>query len=995
MNSSSKHISIFFICLAFSISASESSNVTDSIHFLKYKGTIADETQWADSVLATMTVEQKIGQLMMTAVFGKEDAAQDIEVRNLVQNYHIGGLIFMKADPAVQVTLTNRYQNYARLPLMVAQDAEWGMNMRMPNVIRYPHNMTLGAIRNDSLLYKMGLMIGEQCKTVGVQINFAPVVDVNNNPANPVIGDRSFGENKFNVVRKAWMFSKGMMDKNILPCAKHFPGHGDTDTDSHKDLPVIPFTRQRLDTVELYTFQKMIEYGMPSMMVAHLSVPALDPTANRPSTLSPLIINDLLRKQMHYDGLVFTDALNMQGVAKYYAPGEVELLAFKAGNDVLLYSQDVPKAVSRIERALESKEISQEDLDAKVLKILKTKYRLGLNKRPSTPYGGTLEYLNSGQSQSLKKQLFEAAVTLVKNENKIVPLGALEGLNIAYVQIGGTKGNTFSRTLEKYASIKVFNLPKNPTGEQVSTTLKTLRGFTTVIVGVFDMEKKMATNFGIDPMTVNFSKQLAAIPNVNTILCTFGSPYGLRNFGTEKAIFCGYEEDIDAQQAVASAIFGGLIVDGQLPVTASPQFKEGMGETIPMITRFGFALPEELQMSSYVLNKIDSVAKACIQMRAVPGFAVAVMRRNKIVYEKGFGKTDYGTDADSIDPLYTMYDIASVTKVVATTTLAMHLAENGMLDLDKTIGYYLPEFKNSNKSYITVRELLQHTAGLKAWIPFYLDTYQEGSKTQLRKDLYKTEYSEEYSIEVAPRLYLNNLYKDSLWQKIIASDVGSRGKMVYSDLGVIITGKIIESIVGTSLDDYACTHFYQPMGMSNTMYNAGQKGCGRFCAPTEIDSAWRHNVLKGYVHDPACAMFGGVTGHAGLFSNVYDLCKWAYMIKNGGIYGSRLYLDESTIKTWTSKQVSYSRRGIGWDKPNSDPDRSGQVSGYASDEAYGHLGFTGTSVWIDPKYDLIFVFLSNRTYPSSRRTLFNKLHVRKEVMDLVYESMMKKGKLEL
>ncbi len=990
-----KYLSIFLLCVALSISASESSNITDSIHFLKYKNHAADETQWADSVLLTLSTKQKIGQLMMTAVFGREEGGQDIETRNLIENYHIGGLIFMKADPAIQVNLTNRYQNYARLPLMIAQDAEWGMNMRMPNVIRYPHNMTLGAIRNDSLLYKMGLMIGEQCKTVGVQINFAPVVDVNNNPANPVIGDRSYGENKFNVVRKAWMFSKGMMDKNILPCAKHFPGHGDTDTDSHKDLPTIPFTRERLDTVELYTFQKMVEYGMPSMMVAHLFIPALDPTPNRPSTLSPLIINDLLRKQMHYDGLVFTDALNMQGVAKYYAPGEVELLAFKAGNDVLLYSQDIPKAVSRIELALQSKEITQEDLDAKVLKILKTKYRLGLNKRPSTPYGGTLEYLNSGQSKSLKKELFEAAVTLVKNEGKLVPLNSLEGLNIAYVQIGGTKGNTFSRTLQKYASVKVFNLPKNPTGEQVSSTLKTLRSFTTVIVGVFDVEKKIATNFGIDGMTSNFSKQLAAIPTINTILCTFGSPYSLRSFGTEKAVFCGYEEDEDAQRAVGAAIFGGLIVDGQLPVTASAQFKEGMGEIIPVVTRFGFALPEELQMNSYVLNKIDSVANACFQRRAVPGFAVAVMRRNKIVYEKGFGKTDYSLAADSIDPLYAMYDIASVTKVVVTTTLAMHLVENGMLDLDKTISDYLPEFKNSNKSSLTVRELLQHTAGLKAWIPFYLDTYEAGSKTQLRRDLYKTEYSESYNIEVAPRFYLNHTYKDSIWQKIIHSEVGPRSHMVYSDLGVIITGKIIESIVGTSLDDYSCTNFYQPMGMSNTMFNAGQKGYARFCAPTEIDSAWRHNVLKGYVHDPACAMFGGVTGHAGLFSNVYDLCKWAFMIKNGGIYGSRVYLDEATIKNWTSKQVSYSRRGIGWDKPNSDPDRSGQVSGYASDEAYGHLGFTGTSVWIDPKYDLVFVFLSNRTYPSSRRTLFNKLHVRKEVMDLVYESMMKKGKMEL
>lgn len=966
-------------------------NLKDStvkVQHIKYIQTQdPDEGMWVDSVMKTMSIDQKLGQLMMVPVFGREDAAQDAQIQTLIRNYGIGGIIFMKGEASTQVYLANKYQGLSQIPLMMAQDAEWGVSMRLQNVVKFPRNMTLGAIRNDSMLYKLGVYMGNQCKQVGVQVNFAPVADVNNNPNNPVIGDRSFGENKFNVVRKCWMVSKGMMDSGVLPCAKHFPGHGDTDVDSHKDLPTIMHTRARLDTVELYTFQKLSDYGIPSVMVAHLNVPSLDNSPRLPSTLSPKIVTDLLRNEMHYNGLVFTDALNMQGVAKYYPVGEVEYLAFKAGNDVLLYTQDVPKAVARLKQGLQSGDIKESEVEEKVRRMLIAKFRFGLQKRPYTPTGTTMEMLNAPQAKALKRQLYEAAVTLVKNENNLVPLNNLESGPIAYIQIGGIKGGTFQRTLEKYAGIKTYNLPKYPTAEAIQNTLKLAKNSNTIIFGVMDMEKSAAANFGISALTASLTRQASL--GKNTILCLFGSPYALKNFGTEKAILMGYEEDVDAQQAVASAIFGGITVDGQLPVSASPQFRQGMGEVIGSITRFGFGYPEEVNMSSRVLAGIDSLAAQYIGMRAVPGFAIAVLRKDKIIYEKGFGKMDFGADADSIDPLYTMYDLASVTKVAATTSIAMRLSEQGILDLDKTIGEYLPEFRNTNKAYLTVRELLQHSAGLKPWIPFYLKTYSDPGKTQLRKDLYSVEYDNEHTIEVAPKLFLKTSYRDSIWNDILNSETGQRNKMVYSDLGIIITGKVIESLVGTSLDDYACTHFYQPLGMSSTMFNPGRKGCEMNCPPTELDDSWRHSVVKGYVHDPACAMLGGVTGHAGLFSNVYDMCKLLYMYKNMGLYGNRYYMEENTVRKWTTKQVSYSRRGLGWDKPNSDPDRSGQVSPYASDEAYGHLGFTGTSIWVDPTYDLVFVFLSNRTYPSPTNSVFNKKHVRRLVMDKVYESMIK------
>lgn len=959
---------------------------------IKYKTQSTDESRWVDSTLATMSVEKKIGQLIMVPVFGVENTGQDIEVQNLVQNYHIGGLIFMKGEPSIQASQTNRYQGYTTgIPLMIAQDAEWGVNMRLPAVVRFPRSLTLGAIQNDSLIYKFGAEVARQCKTVGVQVNFAPVIDINCNPRNPVIADRSFGENKYNVVRKGWMYSKGMTDNYVMSCAKHFPGHGDTDKDSHKELPSILHSKERLDTMELYPFYRLAEYGIPSMMVAHLNIPALDPTPNRPSTLSPKIIKDLLRNKMQYNGLVFTDALNMEGIKKYFPPGEAELQALKAGNDVLLYSTDVPKAHSRIKAALLSKELEEEELTVAVKRILTAKYRLNLTKRPYTPLGYTMETLNNTQAKILKKQLYEAAVTLPKNENNLIPIGSLDAIQIAYIQVGGNQDGTFSRTLQKYAAVKSFYLPQFPNQAQVDKVIAGLKNYNLVIIGVFGLSKKAENNYGVSVFTSDLSSKIAALPNKKTILSIFGSPYALQYFGKENAVLVGYEEEMEAQQAVAEAIFGGITVDGKLPVSASSQFREGMGEVVPVVTRFGFGIPEESGMSSYVLNKFDSLSRAAIAMKLVPGFAVAVMRGSKIVYEKGFGKMDYSTSADSIDPLTTMYDLASVTKIAATTTAAMQLYYYGMLDLDKTVGQYLPDFQNSNKSYITVRELLQHTAGLKAWIPFYLNTFTDRAKTQLRQDIYSYQFSTEYPTEVSPKLFMRKDYKDTLLQIIKDSQMGVRGKLVYSDLSMILLGKIIESITGSSLDDYACTQFYQPMGMNNTCFNPGMKGLAESCPPTEIDDQWRRCVVKGYVHDPASAMFGGVSGHAGLFSNIYDVCKLMYMIKNGGEYGNRFFIDAATVKMFSEKQVSYSRRGLGFDKPNSDTERSGQVSAYASGEAFGHLGFTGISVWIDPSYDLIFVFLSNRTYPDALSKGFNRKHIRREAMDLVYESMMKKN----
>jgi beta-N-acetylhexosaminidase len=532
--------------------------------------------QWADSVLNRLGLEEKIGQLFMVAAYSNRDQQHVNEIRYLVQEYGLGGLIMMQGDPVSQVNLVNAYQAIAPVPLLISQDAEWGLGMRLDQTMRFPYNMTLGAIRDDSLLYQLGREYAWQLRHVGVHVNFAPVVDINNNPANPVINYRSFGENKYKVARKGIMLSKGMQDYGVLACAKHFPGHGDTDSDSHFGLPLIAHDKTRLDTLELYPFVKLAQAGIASFMVAHLSIPALDETPNRASTLSPLIVEGLLRQGMAYEGLVFTDALNMQGVTKYYKPGEVDLAALLAGNDVLLFSEDVPTAVKAIQGAITDGQLSLAELDQHVRRILMAKHRVGLN-RPAPVSNQQLDQnLHTTEGLMLRRKLYEAAITLVKNEEQLLPLRRLENRKIAYLQIGGKGENEFANTLARYGDVSRFYLASGFDAADRARMMRQLAGYNTVIVGIMGMRQQPSRKYGITQEMQALLDDLDKEP-VETVLTLFGNPYSLRYVGKESAILVAYEDVPDAMRAAAMAIFGGIKVEGELPVTASADFPEGTG----------------------------------------------------------------------------------------------------------------------------------------------------------------------------------------------------------------------------------------------------------------------------------------------------------------------------------------------------------------------------------------------------------------------------------
>ncbi|MEZ4826855.1 MAG: glycoside hydrolase family 3 N-terminal domain-containing protein [Bacteroidia bacterium] len=945
----------------------------------------AKAEMWADSLMRKMTLEEKIGQLFMIATFSNKDEAHYQAMEKMISGQHLGGLIFMQGDPESQSRLVNRYQKRSSVPLLIAQDAEWGLGMRLKGVSNYPKNMTLGAIRDDSLLYHMGTRMAYELRSVGVTVNFAPDVDVNNNADNPVINYRSFGENKYNVARKGLMITSGMQDHGVIACAKHFPGHGDTDADSHFDLPLIPHNLARLDTLELYPFNRLVEGGVGAVMVAHLYVPALDPTPNLATTLSPKVVQGLLRDSMGFKGLIFTDALNMHGVAKYYSPGEVSLHAFEAGNDILLFPSDIPRSAALIKEAIENGRVSQTDLESRVRRILIAKYRVGLAEWKSLDEKKALEAVNSVESDLLRIKLYEAAVTLAKNQEDLVPLRNLDQRKIACVQIGAGSGTTFEQTVKKYGEVKFFYLNRNFSAEDKNRLLSQLGGYNTVIISVMGMNNQATDNFGVSTAAKELSGEIAAkIPD--TILALFGNPYALRFFGSEDAVVVGYEAVGAAQRAVAMAIFGGSKVDGRLPVTASAQFQQGMGVVVEAPIRFGFAMPEAEKMDSRTLARIDSIARHYVQRQAFPGCAILVMKGNRIVYENAFGKMDYTRQGYPVDTWETMYDLASVTKVAATTLCTMHLVEQGRLDLDAPISRYLPDLKGTNKAGLTVRRLLQHNAGLPSWIPFYTQTYKEPGRHLLNPVYYAYSPSRVAEVQIAPLLFATDTLERFVWEKIKSVEVRNTSRVRYSDIGMVLLGKVVESVAGTSLDEYADEYLFRPMGMSRTMFNPGQKGFGAFCPPTEADTTWRNTIVKGFVHDPASAIMGGVAGHAGLFSNIYDLGKLMLMVKSEGVYGGERYLRQGTIEYFTRRHLDYSRKGLGWDKPEISSRAASPVSDQASASTFGHTGFTGTCVWVDPVSDLIYVFLSNRTFPYPNNHLLMRENVRTLIMDTIYES---------
>lgn len=960
------------------------------------------QTQWADSVLQELTPRQRIGQLFMVATYSTNDKRNNAsQIKNLITKYGIGGLIFMQGTPQKQIQYTNEYQKLSKVPLLVGMDLERGLGFRLKNTVSFQHNMTLGALQNDSLIYQLGREIGKQCRQIGVQVNFAPVIDINNNKANPIIGVRSFGENRMNVAKKGYAFMRGLQDEHILAVGKHFPGHGDTHIDSHHGLPVLDFSKNRMDSLELFPFKLLSHLGIGGIMTAHLRVNAMD--SLRTASLSHKIVTDLLQKEIGFRGLIFTDALNMGGVANYMQPGEIELEALKAGNNILLFSQNVPKAIEMLVKASKNNPTLQKKIDRSVRKILNTKYWTRIQKKIVLPDSAIQQKLNNRHTKLLQEKIAKEAVTLIKNKKNLLPFKDLQEKKIASIVIGSTTKNTFQKQLEMYAPITHFNLSPNATPKEYHKILQVLKNYTTVIVSKHLNTTQQKTQFGATKNAIDFLKQIE-VPQV--IFTYFGFPYGLSFYNLDKvdAIVIGYEDNLYAQKAVAQALFGGIAISGKLPVTIDKTYREGWGIKTPK-TRLGYTFPENegFDKDSLEIN-IRKIVEKGIQKKAMPGCQVLVARNGNIVYNKAFGYHTYRKQkaVKTTD----LYDLASLTKVSATLPYIMQSYDHKQLKLTTRLDSLFSEFSNTDKADITLEDILTHETGFPSWIPFYKllidDNSYKGNLISYRKN-------KRYSIQIDQRAWLNNKIrlKKNLFSKQGSIVVGkniSLNKSVlplfldsiknvtlskkkdyrYSDLGFILLGEYFKK-KGHWKDSLQL--LYSKLGATRVCMLPWQKKSFR-TVPTAKEYFLRKQLINGYVHDLNAALLGGIAGHAGLFASANDLAKIWQMYLQKGSYGGEQYIQKETLKLFTdTAHPDKSRRGYGFDKPEPNKKKKSPFAENVPLTGFGHSGFTGTMVWADPDNNLIYIFLSNRIYPHDWNKKMYQMNIRTRIQNIIYKTL--------
>lgn len=938
--------------------------------------------RWADSVLKGMSTDEKIGQLFMVAAYSNRDSTHIKEIKKLVTNYYVGGLCFFQGGPMRQAQQTNLYQSKAKIPLLISIDAEWGLSMRLDSVVRFPKQMALGAISDNQLVYDFAKETARQCKRIGIHLNFAPCIDVNNNPKNPVINDRSFGEDKYRVAAKGIEYMRGMQDNGVLANAKHFPGHGNTDKDSHLSLPTLNRTKIQLDSTELYPFRELINRGIASVMVGHLFVPAIDSTKNTASSISKSIVSNLLKDDLGFKGLVFTDALNMKGVSSFFSPGVVDAKALLAGNDMLLFTENVPNAFNEIKRALERSEISIADIDAHVYKILLAKYAVGLNKYAPVNMNGIYEDLNSNEAKIISMRLYENALTLLENKNNLIPFKNLETRTIAAVSIGADLNNEFLNMCKNYAPVSSFALKKDASLNDFDFLGKTLDQYNTVIVGIHDMSRNESKNFSISKQTKDFLGNLSM--HANVVVVVFGNAYSLRNFENLAPILLAYEDNDFTRSLAAQALFGGVPIKGTLPVTASNIFQGGDGFVIEKAIRLKYTLPEEAGICSKCLLKVDEIASKAIAEKATPGCQILIAKDGKVIYRKSFGFHDYSQD--QVVQNSDLYDLASLTKILSTNLGVMKMYDEGELDLKKKLGYYFPESKQYDKKNILISDLLTHRAGLVPFIPYWKSSLNENDGMPT----YSSDSSSFYTIKVADKMFLRFDYPEKMMQKALASELKNVGNYVYSDLSFYFLKEVVEHYYKTPIDKLTKDKFYSTLGLSTMGFNPLTRFYPNKIVPTEKDTLFRRQLLDGYVHDPGAAMLGGVGGHAGLFSNANDVAIIMQMLLNKGTYGDVQYFETSTVDKFTSrfvgKALPYSRRGLGFDKPDANPKNSPTCAS-ASLSTFGHTGFTGTCTWADPEKGLVYVFLSNRINPTADNKKLVEMNVRTDIQQAIYDSM--------
>ena len=952
--------------------------------------------RWVDNKLQSMTLKQKIGQLFIHTVAPYTTQSNKQNISDAVKGYGIGGLLFSGGEIGKQIELTNYAQSMAEIPLLITFDGEWGLAMRLKGTPSFPRNRVLGCIQNDTLLYEYGKEVARQLREIGVHVNFAPVADIDNNPKNPVINTRSFGSDRENVARKVVAYSRGLQDGGVLAVCKHFPGHGDTEVDSHKSLPVLPFTRERLDSIELYPFRKAIEAGVGGMMVGHLNVTSLD---NKAASVSHAVVTELLKNELHFSGLVFTDALEMKGIS---SNPYVSAQALIAGNDMVLAPRNLKRELDGVLKAVKEGKITEDEINEKCRKVLTYKYAFGLDRRPVVAKEGVMARINKSYTNDLMNRIKTSAVTVIKDSDEMLPLDlSLSGTVVLNVS------STLSETYPFYNQINdtypVTWLHANL--DSLQYLKKKITPAQRIIVAVYTSK--------VD----KYKKVLAELAKGKpTILICFNSHKVLQKLddvvAQSSAVVLAHSDDKPVQKFVAEMLLGNKRVDGRLSVDYNDEYKAGLGVVVDPDKPRRYK-PEEFGMDSKGLARIDSIAMYGIENGAYPGCHVLVWKNGYPVYNKCFGTHTYESDRKVKEN--DLYDLASLTKTTATMLAVMKLYDDGKLNLTDKISNYVPEMKSTNKENITIQELLYHESGLPAYLPFYkkaIDTksckggmykkYKDANHSvKVANNLYIcTNYSflsewvsdketSEYSLRVSDNMYIKPEFKSVILKEI--ADTPLKGHSYrYSCLNFMLLKEAVENISGMPMDEFLEENFYKPMGLVHTMYNPLKRYSKDEIIPTVKEDFLRKGPVHGYVHDEAAAMLGGVSGNAGLFSTAKEVATIYQMLLDKGVMGDRRYLTRATCELFLTMKSKNSRRGLGFDKPDKEKPENGYCAPETPASVFGHTGFTGTCAWADPDNDLVFVFLCNRIYPNpcDRKNLM-KLKIRPAIQQAIYQAIMK------
>lgn len=934
------------------------------------------QNTWADSVFNTLELREKVAQLMVLPAYSNKGSGHVAFLERQVDDLSIGGFIFFQGGPGRQAHITNNLQKRSKVPLLIGMDAEWGLSMRLDSTDRFPWAMTLGAVADTQLIYHMGMAMGKQCKRLGVHWNFAPVLDLNTNPENPIINARSFGERLEQALPRALAMAKGMEDVGVLSCMKHFPGHGDTRSDSHKTLPTVSRSKEELEAIEIQPFRRAVAHGISSTMVAHLNMPALT-GSQQPTSMSKAVVQDLLRNNMHFNGLIVTDALNMAGAGDGLPAGEVELRAFLAGNDVLLFPRHVEQGIDKIVAAVLADTAKLRQLNQSVLRILKAKEKVGLAKWKPIAMSGLHNDLNTTEVGRLNEKAAEQALTLLINRDKALPWSPSTE-QVVVVRCGKGIGDALLEPLSFYTEYQVFDL----NADNSNDILRQLAAYNRVLVVYYTEGASPWKSYKAEGYIKQFVNRLS-LQN-RFVLAMLSNPYALNDFPEAEqaeALIMAYQNMPATERAVVQMLFGAKAAQGQLPVRSGKSFPAGSGIPTTAFNILKLGSAEDVGMDGAKLQRIAGMIDTAIAQGTMPGAQVLIARKGVVVMHRAFGKHTY--EGDQSVHNNDLYDLASITKIAATTAAIMKLYEEGVIQLDQTLGELLPATKGSNKESISLREMLAHQAGLQAWIPFYIQTM---AGKHPKESLYRSAKEEGFELKVAEELYLLNTYKDSIYTRLLQSKLLSKKEYKYSDLGYYLLLQLVENEKKTALNQYVQEQFYSPMGLNRLTYLPLEHFDKKEIVPTENDTYFRHQLIHGYVHDQGAAMMGGVGGHAGLFGNAADLARLMQMFLNGGTYGQVQYLKSSTLEEFTRCQYceSENRRGVGFDKPQLEGD--GPTCGCVSMLSYGHTGFTGTMAWVDPEAEIVYIFLSNRVYPSAENTRLIRSGLRTKIQEVIYKS---------